>query len=285
MTTITETPAAAAADSEQLVSAWDEVAQELTAIPLLLERARYAATIRPILHLPKAAEILEAGCGAGRILRTLDRMGYGNLTGLEISQARLNYIAQAGPRNAKLVCSSEVPFAANTFDAVLTAAAIEHVTDPRQWLKELARVTRPGGVISITTDTYMWKWLQSLGLYQTVQPLDGAIWPYKLAFWGRQAGLRLRACGGFVNVDRQRWYFLRQMKRLVSARRWYRKWKGGYARVDPWGHVPAVDEASIVDATHDFPMSADVDLQACVWAYECYYWFEKPAMGAMRLAA
>jgi SAM-dependent methyltransferase len=283
MSTATTTTAVPASD--QLVSAWDEVAQELTAIPLLLERARYAATLRPILHLPVSADILEAGCGAGRILRTLDRMGYENLTGLEISQARLDYIAQAGPRNAKLVCSGEVPFASNSFDAVLTAAAIEHVTDPRVWLNELARVTRPGGVISITTDTYMWKWLQSLGLYQTVQPLDGAIWPYELANWGRQAGLRLRACGGFVSVDRQRWYFLKQMKRLVSPRRWYRKWRGGYARVDPWGEVPTVDEASIVDATRAFPLSDDVDLPACVWAWECYYWFEKPPAAATRLAA
>jgi SAM-dependent methyltransferase len=268
-----------------LTNAWNEVAAELTAIPLLLERARYAATIKPICHLPHNAQILEAGCGAGRILRTLDRMGYRDLTGLEISKSRLDYVAQAGPAGARLICSGEVPFANDTFDAVLTAAAIEHVTDPRQWIAELARVTRPGGVVSITTDTYMWKWLQSLGLYQTVQPLDGAIWPYTLVNWARQAGLQLRSCGGFDSVDKQRWYFLKQMKRLVSARRWYRKLKGGYPPVNPWGNVPAVEEASITDAVRDFPLHDQSDLPACVWAWECFYWFEKPASSVLRAAA
>lgn len=268
-----------------LVNQWNEVAQELTAIPLMLERARYAATIKPVAHLPRDGAILEAGCGAGRILRSLDRMGFTDVTGLEISKSRLDYVAHAGPRSAKLICSGEVPFADESFDAVLTAAAIEHVTDPRAWLEELSRVTKPGGIVSITTDTYMWKWLQQLGLYNTVQPLDDAIWPYDLVNWARATGLRLMSCGGFVNVDKQRWWFARQMKRLVSVRRHYRKWKGDCASVNPWVDVPAVDEASIVEAVEQFPVSDATNVAECVWAYECYYWFEKPANRPMRRAA
>jgi SAM-dependent methyltransferase len=265
-------------DLPQLAGAWDEVAAELTAIPLELERMRYAAVLKFVESLPKSARILEAGCGAGRILRSLAAMEYENLVGLEISQSRLDYVSRAGPGCAELVCSDKVEFDDASFDAVVSAAVIEHVIDPAAWLGELARVTKSGGLISIATDTYMWHWLKRLGLYRTVQPIDEAIWPTTLIRWGERAGLELVGCGGFVNVPEQRWYFLRQLKRLTSLRRWWCKLWGvrrAQARADEVG-VPRVDEtASILEATREFPVGMKRDIAGCVWSYECYYWFRK----------
>ena len=51
-------------------------------------------------------------------------------------------------------------------------------------------------------------------------PIDQAIWPATLIAWARRAGLHLVGCGGFVNVRQQRWYLLKQLKRLTSLRRW-----------------------------------------------------------------
>lgn len=262
----------------RLAGAWDEVAAELNAIPLELERVRYAAVLKFVESLPKSARILEAGCGAGRILRSLAAMGFENLVGLEISQSRLDYVSRTGPDCAELVCSDRVEFEDACFDAVVSAAVIEHVIDPGAWLGELSRVTKTGGVISIATDTYMWHWLKWLGLYRTVQPIDEAIWPATLIRWGEQAGLELMGCGGFVNVAEQRWYFVRQLKRLTSLRRWWCKlWGIRRARVDAnEASVPSVNEtASILEATRVFPPSLKRDIAGCVWSYECYYWFRK----------
>ena len=263
----------------QLAGAWDEVAAELNAIPLELERVRYAAVLKFVASLSKTARILEAGCGAGRILRALAAMGFENLVGLEISQARLDYISRAGPQCAELVCSDQVEFEDESFDAVVSAAVIEHVTDPAAWLGELARVTKRGGLISIATDTYMWHWLKRLGLYRTVQPIDQAIWPGTLIRWARRAGLEVAGCGGFVNVPEQRWYFARQLKRLRSMRRWWCKlW--GIKRPRSMAvetAAPPVDETgSILEATGDFPLTESRDIVNCIWSYECYYWFRKP---------
>ncbi len=93
-----------------------------------------------------------------------------------------------GRWRAKLVCTDRVPFADESFDAVASAAVIEHVTDPARWLADLARVTKTGGLISISTDTYIWRWLKMLGLYRTVQPLDEAIWPARMVQWGARPG-------------------------------------------------------------------------------------------------
>lgn len=261
-----------------LHDAWDEVAAELCEIPLLLEVVRYGAAIKPLTVLPKTAQILEAGCGAGRILRSLSALGYENLSGLEISHARLRYINRHGPSNARLVCTDKVPFADASFDAVVSAAVIEHVADPAPWLAELARVTRPGGLISLTSDTYMWRWLQLLGLYKTVQPLDRAIWPTTLIGWGRRAGLELVACGGFVNVPEQEWFFPKQLKRLTSLRRWYcklRKIRGTPRPQPPVRHIPEVE--GVLEAVDQFPMTDARDVLAAIFSYESFFWFRKPA--------
>lgn len=259
-----------------LTHAWDDASAALTAIPLAGERVRYAAAIKPLLALDKSASILEAGCGAGRLLRALAALGYANLTGLEISPARLQTVRQRGPASAKLVCSDQVPLPDACFDGVVTAAVIEHVVDPKRWLGELARVTRPGGVVSVVTDTYMWRWLQRLGVYQSIQPLDRAIRPGTLIGWARDAGLRLEASGGFVNEDSQRWYFLRQLLRRFGCPYRLRAWLDRKVAPQEAQIAPASGETGgIVDAVHDFEPGRGAGRLGCLFSYECYYRFRK----------
>lgn len=260
-----------------LQNQWNQVAAELTAIPLILERVRYAVALKTILTLPPGARILEAGCGAGRILRTLQALGYHNVTGLEISQSRLDYVKHAGGTSAELVCSDHVPFEDESFDAVVSAAVIEHVADPMAWLGELARVTRPGGMISITSDTYMWKWLKKLGMYKTVQPLDEAIWPAKLTAAAEAAGLEVVGCGGFTNVPDQNYYFLKQLKRWSSLRRRWYLWRGVKGRqhkpIPVYEHVDEIP--GILQALDEHPLSAQKSVWSAIFSYESYYYLRK----------
>lgn len=46
--------------------------------------------------------------------------------------------------------SPDLPFASNSFDAILCAASIEYLTRPAEVLAEALRVLRPGGVVAIT---------------------------------------------------------------------------------------------------------------------------------------
>jgi len=250
---------------------WDQVAQELGRIPLVDERVRYAAAIKPVLALAKSARVLEVGCGSGRLLRALASLGYSNILGVEISLSRLRQVTSLGPPIARLVCSNVVPFASDTYEAVVSVAVIEHVAEPAAFLAELARITRSDGLISIVTDTYMWSWLKRLGLYRSIQPLDEAIWPRKIIRWAEQAGLELMGCGGFVNTPAQRRYFGKQLLRLVP-------WTGRlihWLNRTPKPAIPSDETEAILEAVHDFHSVFNTELWPCIWSYECFYWFKK----------
>ena len=260
-----------ASPGSSLSKEWDFAAAPLGNIPIAGERVRYAAAIKPLLKLSTDAFILEAGCGSGRILRSLSALGYKNIVGLEISQDRLRDISLREPKFSMLVNSSRVPFAAETFDAVVSAAVIEHVTDPGDWLCDLARVTRSGGIVSIATDTYVWRWLKRLGLYRSIQPLDEAIWPGNIIHWGRRAGLELTACGGFINTPDQRYYFGKQLLSLVPKTWRLRNWLN---RVSA-DAIPSDETKAVLESIGRFAENPGLKKWDCVWSYECFYWFRK----------
>ena len=259
-----------------LPPAWDAVADRLDEYPVATERFRYAAGIRPLLKLPTSARLLEAGCGSGRVLRTLAALGYRRLVGLEISTQRLEHVRRRGPDCAELVCGANFPFEPASFDAVVSTGVIEHVSEPRAWLGQLARVVRPGGIVSLTSDTYMWRWLQRLGLYHSVQPVDRAIWPGTVIRWARAAGLRLTACGGFYNTPEQRLFMLKQLARrwpLAKRLRWY------LSRHDRRVEVPGDEVAAVREALSALPSCTRFGRWWCVWSYESFYWFRRTEDG------
>lgn len=52
----------------------------------------------------------------------------------------------------------KLPFEDGQFRLVLSTDVIEHVGDDAAVLRELARVTAPGGLLALTTPAYMWLW-------------------------------------------------------------------------------------------------------------------------------
>lgn len=105
------------------------------------------------------ADVLDFGCGSGRVIQWLPRAG--RLFGSDTD------------RDAIAWCSAHLPFATfsvndplpplpyreASFDLVYALSVFTHVNEPAQllWLKELQRVTRPGGLVLVTVrgDAYV----------------------------------------------------------------------------------------------------------------------------------
>lgn len=108
------------------------------------------------LGLPAHARILDAGCGSGRNM--VDLAHHGTVTGVELSDTSVEL---ARERSAGEVLSGSVmdmPFDDATFDLAVSLDVIEHLEDDVGALRELRRVTKPGGALLVTVPAYQWLW-------------------------------------------------------------------------------------------------------------------------------
>ena len=92
------------------------------------------------------ARALVAGCGVGMYAEQIRRRFTPFVQAFDIEPDRVR-AARAGVPDALVSAGERIPFAANTFDVLLSHEVIEHVSDDRQSAREMIRVLKPGGRI------------------------------------------------------------------------------------------------------------------------------------------
>jgi SAM-dependent methyltransferase len=179
------------------------------------------------LRVRPGERLLDAGCGEGRhCFGALERGA--RVVGLDLDQGALR-AAAGGLRNRARELGSfgemirgnafTLPFRNETFDKVICSEVMEHVHDYRAAARELARVTRPGGMIAVTIPT-----LTSENLYLRTgddyfESLGGHIRifrPRELSHGLAQAGLATIGVG-FAHALHTPYWVLRSLVGLPKA--------------------------------------------------------------------
>lgn len=108
------------------------------------------------VHLPdwKNKAILDAGCGTGAVLQQL-----GNAEkhlGIDLASEAICFCRQRGLQNAQQGDIMSLPFANESFDAIICSSVLYHrwVRDVPQALHELHRVLRPDGLLVLNLPAY-----------------------------------------------------------------------------------------------------------------------------------
>jgi pseudaminic acid biosynthesis-associated methylase len=100
---------------------------------------------RALRDIPKDASILEVGCNTGNQLILLQRMGYSNLSGVELQPYALE-MALARTRNISLKQGSALalPYEDAAFDVVFTSGVLIHIapSDLPRAMDEIHRCAR-----------------------------------------------------------------------------------------------------------------------------------------------
>jgi SAM-dependent methyltransferase len=108
------------------------------------------------LPLPAGAQVLDAGCGSGRTLQEL--ASYGEVHGIELSPEAAAIARGRELGDVRVGRLEELPWDDATFDLVTCLDVIEHTPDDRATLRELRRVTKPGGWLLVTVPAYQALW-------------------------------------------------------------------------------------------------------------------------------
>lgn len=108
-------------------------------------------------HLKPGMSVLDCGCGPGTITQGIARLvAPGKVVGCDLEPGmveRAQALAEgAGLDNLEFQVGNilELQFEDNTFDAVLSCAVTEHLSEPVKAMSELGRVAKQGGVVGIT---------------------------------------------------------------------------------------------------------------------------------------
>ncbi len=95
--------------------------------------------------------VLDAGCGVGGTSVALKKRG-AVVTAIDRRNERLDALrASSAGIEVREGDLASLPFADDSFDAVVLQDVIEHVADPARVLTQLARVLRPGGTLYMST--------------------------------------------------------------------------------------------------------------------------------------
>jgi ubiquinone/menaquinone biosynthesis C-methylase UbiE len=141
--------------------------------------------------------ILDAGCGNGRygkyILRRADADAF--IASFDLSQRMLKRASKRNRGSRIHYVSADLtklPYADDSFDAIVCGWVLEHLPDPRHGLKELKRILRPGGkmLLMTTEDTLAGAMCSKLWHCRTYNRLElrqvceefGMIWHRPLYF-------------------------------------------------------------------------------------------------------
>ena len=116
-----------------------------------------AELIRRQVSLPKAARLLEIGCGTGHNLAMLGE--FGAVDALEVDPIARGL---AEKRLGHQVLSAPLPalegVADDTYDMVAALDVIEHIPDDVAALEGIARILKPGGKLLMTVPAHQWMW-------------------------------------------------------------------------------------------------------------------------------
>ncbi len=99
---------------------------------------------------PGDASAVEIGCGYGEMLSILRNEGF-RVCGCDAGE-RAVAVCRTSGFDVQRAWWPELPYAPGEADLALSLQVIEHVTDPRAFVRDQVALVRPGGVVVIATE-------------------------------------------------------------------------------------------------------------------------------------
>jgi SAM-dependent methyltransferase len=109
-----------------------------------------AAQMADLAGVGDGQRALDVGCGPGALTSELvTRLGPGAVAAVDPSSSFATAARERNPGvDVRVAAAEDLPFGDHEFDAALAQLVVHFMADPVAGLRELARVTRPGGAVA-----------------------------------------------------------------------------------------------------------------------------------------
>ena len=122
------------------------------------------------LELEAGSSVLDMGCGEGRhtiglfVDQRINAFGFDlSIKDLNIARERLKDFPIEEDNNSSCLFGVtnivRLPFLEGTYDAVICSEVLEHVDSPKESIKELIRVLKPGGILALSVPRFFPEWV------------------------------------------------------------------------------------------------------------------------------
>ena len=109
-----------------------------------------AAQMADLAGVGGGQRVVDVGCGPGALTAELvARLGPGAVAAVDPSSSFVTAARERNPRaDVRVAAAEDLPFGDHEFDAALAQLVVHFMADPVAGLREMARVTRPGGAVA-----------------------------------------------------------------------------------------------------------------------------------------
>ncbi len=211
--------------------------------------------------------VVDVGCGPGALTAELvRRLGAGAVAAVDPSEPFVAAAQELLPGvDVRRAAAEALPYPDDTFDAALAQLVVHFMADPVAGLREMARVTRPGGVVAACVWDFAGERAPLTTFWRAAGQLDAAVVD-ESGLAGARAGhlTELAEAAGLVDVEPA------ELTVRISYPTFDDWWEPYTLGVGPAGdHVARLDDAgraALRAACAALLPAAPIDVEATAWA-------------------
>jgi len=122
-------------------------------------------------HAASDSTMVDVGAGLGHF-SSVGQRHMAAVVPVDIAPKLVRRLRSSFPA-ATIASATSLPFETASVDFVVSSECIEHTMDPRQAVREMLRILRPGGVLFLTTPNLLWRWSVGLAEFLHIRRFEG----------------------------------------------------------------------------------------------------------------